>query len=64
VLFLVAGGFLFLFVTAAVAVVPAGVFPARVAAEVDGRGEQLLFAGLCALTLCLGLAFLIALASS
>jgi hypothetical protein len=65
VLFLLAGGFMFLLVTAAAAVVPARALPARVAAAVNGRGEQLLFVALCALgSLCFGLAFLIAFASS
>jgi hypothetical protein len=63
-LFLLAGGFLFLLVTAAVAVVPARALPARVATAVDRRGEQLLFVALCALGLCFTVVFLIAFASS
>jgi len=63
-LFLLAGGFLFLLVTAAVAVVPARALPLRVADAVDGRGEQLLFVALCALGLCFAVAFLIAFVSS
>ena len=63
-LFLLAGGFLFLLVTAAVAVVPARALPARVATAVDRRGEQLLFVALCALGLCFAVAFLIAFVSS
>lgn len=63
-LFLLAGGFLFLLVTAAVAVVPARALPARIATAVDGRGEQLLFVALCALGLCFTVVFLIAFASS
>jgi len=63
-LFLLAGGFLFLLVTAAVAVVPARALPERVADAVDGRGEQLLFVALCALGLCFALTFLIAFVSS
>lgn len=63
-LFLLAGGFLFLLVTAAVAVVPARALPVRVAAAVDGRSEQLLFVALCALGLCFAVAFLIAFVSS
>ena len=63
-LFLLAGGFLFLLVTAAVAVVPARALPARVATAVDRRGEQLLFVALCALGLCFAVAFLLAFVSS
>ena len=63
-LFLLAGGFLFLLVTAAVAVVPARALPARVATAVDRRGEQLLFVALCALGLCFAVAFLSAFVSS
>jgi hypothetical protein len=63
-LFLLAGGFVFLLVTAAVAVVPERALPVRVADAVDGRGEQLLFAALCALGLCFAMAFLIAFVSS
>ncbi|MET0202382.1 MAG: hypothetical protein ABW227_04650 [Gaiellaceae bacterium] len=63
-LFLLAGGFLFLLVMTAVAVVPARALPVRVADAVDGRGEQLLFVALCALGLCFALAFLIAFVSS
>jgi hypothetical protein len=63
-LFLLAGGFLFLLVTAAVAVVPERALPVRLADAVDGRGEQLLFVALCALGLCFVVAFLIAFVSS
>jgi hypothetical protein len=63
-LFLLAGGFLFLLVTAAVALVPERALPLRLADAVDGRGEQLLFAALCALGLCFAGAFLIAFVSS
>jgi len=63
-LFLLAGGFLFLLVMTAVAVVPARALPVRVADAVDGRGEQLLFVALCALGLCFAVAFLIAFVSS
>jgi hypothetical protein len=63
-LFLLAGGFLFLLVTAAVALVPARALPLRIADAVDGRGEQLLFIALCALGLCFAVAFLIAFVSS
>jgi hypothetical protein len=63
-LFLFAGGFLFLLVSAALAIVPARALPARVATAVDRRGEQLLFVALCALGLCFTVAFLIAFASS
>jgi len=64
VLFLLAGGFLFLLVTAAVAVVPAHALPTRVACAVDGRREQLLFVAVCVLGLGFVLTFLVAFASS
>jgi hypothetical protein len=64
VLFLLAGGLLFLLVTAAVAVVPARALPARAAVAVEGRREQLLFVALCALGLGFTLALLVAFVSS
>jgi hypothetical protein len=63
-LLLLAGGFLFLLVTAAVAVVPAHALPTQVAAAVDGRREQLLFVALCALGLGFVLTLFVAFASS
>jgi hypothetical protein len=64
IVFLLAGGLLFLLVTAAVAVIPARALPARAAVAVEGRREQLLFVGLCALGLGFTLALLVAFVSS
>jgi hypothetical protein len=63
-LFLLAGGLLFVLVTAAFAVIPARALPARAAIAVEGRREQLLFGALCALGLGFTLALLVAFVSS
>lgn len=61
---LIAAAFMFLLVTAAVALVPARALPARVSAAVDGRRELLVFIALCALGFAFGIVLLMALASS
>jgi hypothetical protein len=63
-LFFLAGGFLFLLASAALAVVPARVLPARAAVAVEGRREPLLFVALCTVGLGITLVLLVAFASS
>ena len=64
ILLLIPVAFLFLLVVATVVVLPAALLPARVAAAVDGRREDLMFVALCALSLGFVLVFFVALASS
>jgi hypothetical protein len=64
ILFLVLAAFAGLLVVVGVVAVPARVLPARVAAAVDGRREQLMFVALCALSLGFVLVFFVALGSS
>jgi hypothetical protein len=63
-LLLVAVPLVFLLVTGAVVVLPVRMLPARLAAAVDGRRENLLFVALCALSFGFVLVLLVALASS
>jgi len=64
ILLLIPVAFVFLLVIATVVVLPERVLPARVAAAVDGRREDLVFVALCALSLGFVLVFFVALASS
>lgn len=63
-LMLLAAAGLFLLVTVAVAAIPARALPSQVAERIDGRREQLLFVGLCALGVGFALTLLLAFAAA
>jgi hypothetical protein len=64
ILLLVLAAFVLLLVIATVVMLPERFLPAGVAAAVEGRRESLVFVALSALSLSLGLALLVTLASS
>jgi hypothetical protein len=64
VLFLFVAAFLFLLVTAAVALVPSRALPARLSVAVGRRREQLLFLALCSVGVGFAIVLLVALASA